>query len=132
MYFLSLLREEIVEDYNETTSEIQNDLEGYREERIQANIADADDIKVRFNVIKEIVNEKFETLIQQMISFCCISAALLLFVIALNGGSFWSSETLITPLIALNLIITIAARINLRGKQVSQGMNPHQINRKKD
>lgn len=74
-------------------------------------------------------NPKFEILIQQIISFCCISAAILLFVIAINDGSFWSSKNLVPPLIALNLIITIAARMNLRGKQVSQGMNPHQIGR---
>ena len=68
--------EEIVEEYNETTSEIQNDLEGYRDERIQANIADADDIKVRFNVIKEIVNElsnyieRFDQYMVLLIKYC--------------------------------------------------------------
>ena len=47
----------------------------------------------------------------------------------MSGGTFWSSENLIPPLIALNLIIMVAARINLKGKQISQGMNPHQIGR---
>ena len=47
----------------------------------------------------------------------------------MNGGTFWSSEKLIPPLIALNLIIMFAARLNLKGKQISQGMNPHQIGR---
>jgi hypothetical protein len=74
-------------------------------------------------------NPKFEIMIQQTISFCCISAAILLLIIAINGGSIWSSEKLVPPLIALNLIITLASRMNLRGKQVSHGMNPHQIGR---
>ena len=70
---------------------------------------------------------KLEVFIQQIISFCCIVSAVLLFVLAINGGTMWSSKNLIPPLIALNIIITIAARMNLRGKQVSQGINPHQI-----
>jgi hypothetical protein len=74
-------------------------------------------------------NPKFEVLVQQLISACCIFSALLLTIIAINGGTFWSSEKLIPPLIALNLIIMFAARLNLKGKQVSQGMNPHQIGR---
>ncbi len=74
-------------------------------------------------------NPKLEILIQQTISFCCIVAAVLLSIIAYNGGTIWSSKNLVPPLIALNLIITIAARMNLRGKQISQGMNPHQIGR---
>lgn len=74
---------------------------------------------------------KLELFIQQIISFCCISAAILLFVLALNGGTIWSSEKVIPPLIALNIIITIAARMNLRGKQVSQGINPHKIRKLK-
>ena len=74
-------------------------------------------------------NPKIETFVQQMISICCIVAAILLSIIAFNDGSIWSSKKLVQPLIAVNLIITIAARINLRGKQVSQGMNPHQIAR---
>ena len=74
-------------------------------------------------------NPKFEIIIQQIISFCCIFAAILLSIIAFNGGTIWSSKKLVPPLIALNIIITIAARMNLKGKQISQGMNPHQIGR---
>ncbi|MAK05258.1 MAG: hypothetical protein CMA03_05175 [Euryarchaeota archaeon] len=74
-------------------------------------------------------NAKLEVLVQQIISFCCVFSAFLLTIIAMNGGTFWSSENLIPPLIALNLIIMVAARINLKGKQISQGMNPHQIGR---
>ena len=74
-------------------------------------------------------NPKFEILVQQIISFCCVFSAFLLLIIGLNGGTFWSSEKLIPPFIALNLIIMFAARLNLKGKQVSQGMNPHQIGR---
>ena len=74
-------------------------------------------------------NPKVEILVQKIISICCFVAAFLLFIIALNGGSIWSSKKLVQPLIAVNIIIGISARINLRGKQVSQGMNPHQIGR---
>ena len=74
-------------------------------------------------------NPKIEIFIQQTISLCCVIAAILLSIIAFNGGTIWSSKKLIPPLIALNIIITIAARMNLRGKQISQGMNPHQIGR---
>ncbi|RAH16344.1 MAG: hypothetical protein CMB56_001005 [Methanobacteriota archaeon] len=70
---------------------------------------------------------KLEIILQQIISFSCIMASFLLFLLGVNGGKIWSSEKLIPPLIALNIIITIAARMNLRGKQVSQGMNPHKI-----
>ena len=74
-------------------------------------------------------NPNLEIIIQQTISFCCFFAAILLAIIAFNDGTIWSSKKLVPPLIALNLIITIAARMNLRGKQISQGMNPHQIGR---
>ena len=68
--------EEIVEEYNETSTEIQNDLDDYREDRIQANIADSDDIKVRYNVIKEIVNEltnyveRFDQYMVLLVQYC--------------------------------------------------------------
>jgi len=74
-------------------------------------------------------NPKIEIFVQQIISICCIFAAILLSIIAFNDGSIWSSKKLVHPLIAINLIIILAARMNLRGKQVSQGMNPHQIGR---
>ena len=74
-------------------------------------------------------NPKVEVLVQQIITICCIFSAVLLTIILINGGTFWSSEKLIPTLIALNLIIMFAARLNLKGKQISQGMNPHQIGR---
>lgn len=72
-------------------------------------------------------NPKLEIILQQIISFSCITASFLLLLLAINGGTIWSSEKIIPPLIAINIIITIAARMNLRGKQISQGMNPHKI-----
>jgi hypothetical protein len=34
---------------------------------------------------------------------------------------------MIRPLAVLCILIALAARLNLKGKQLSQGMNPHQI-----
>ena len=68
--------EDAVEDYNESTSEIQIELEDYKDDKINENISSADDIKVTFNVIKEIVNEltnyieRFDQYMVLLVTYC--------------------------------------------------------------
>ena len=68
--------EDAVEDYNESRSEIQIELEDYKDDKIKENISSADDIKVTFNVIKEIVNEltnyieRFDQYMILLVTYC--------------------------------------------------------------
>ena len=43
----------------------------------------------------------------------------------------WGSEGMVRPLAVLSILIAIAARMNLKGTQISQGMNPHQMMKEK-
>ena len=44
-----------------------------------------------------------------------------------NDGSIWGSTNLANPLALLCLGFAFLARLNIKGKNISQGMNPHQI-----
>ena len=72
-------------------------------------------------------DSRLETIVQWTVSISCGLAAFLLLGIAIEGGEFWGSQNLVMPLIALCIIIAFASRMNLRGEQISQAMNPHQI-----
>ena len=72
-------------------------------------------------------SEKLESLVQWMVVICSLLAAVMLFWLWGAGGSIWGSEGMIRPLAVLCILIALAARLNLKGKQLSQGMNPHQI-----
>jgi|TARA_B100001750_G_scaffold66953_1_gene53192 hypothetical protein len=44
-----------------------------------------------------------------------------------TGGSIWGSTYLPKPLAVLCLAFAFMARLNIKGRNISQGMNPHQI-----
>ncbi|HIF16000.1 MAG TPA: hypothetical protein EYQ85_01950 [Candidatus Poseidoniales archaeon] len=72
-------------------------------------------------------SEKLESFVQWMVVACSLFAAIMLFWLWGAGGTIWGSEGMIRPLAVLCILIALAARLNLKGKQLSQGMNPHQI-----
>ena len=53
-----------------------------------------------------------------------------LIVLDLQGGSLWGSNYLPKPLAVLCLAFAFMARLNIKGRNISQGMNPHQIMKK--
>ena len=72
-------------------------------------------------------SEKAELVIQNVIAIILVLCAILLWALALSGGSLWGSEYLPKPLSVLCIIIAISARMNIRGINVSFGANPHSI-----
>ena len=50
-----------------------------------------------------------------------------LIVLDLQNGSLWGSTYLPKPLAVLCLAFAFMARLNIKGRNISQGMNPHQI-----
>ena len=55
----------------------------------------------------------------------CTTASLM--ILDVQGGSIWGSTYLPKPLAVLCLAFAFMARLNLKGRNISQGMNPHQI-----
>ena len=55
----------------------------------------------------------------------CTTAALVL--LDISGGSLWGATYLPKPLAVLCLGFAFLARLNIKGRNISQGMNPHQI-----
>ncbi len=70
-----------------------------------------------------------ELRMQNLLSFLFIIDAILLILIERSGGTLWSSKTILLPLAVICLMLAVAARLNLRGEQISQGANPHSIRR---
>ncbi|MFL2947343.1 MAG: hypothetical protein ACJZ4J_04120 [Candidatus Poseidoniales archaeon] len=56
-----------------------------------------------------------------------LSAMVSLIFLDLSGGSLWGSTYLPKPLAVLCLAFAFLARLNIKGRSISQGMNPHQI-----
>ena len=56
-----------------------------------------------------------------------LSAMGSLIILDLSGGSLWGSTYLPKPLAVLCLAFALLARLNIKGRTVSQGMNPHEI-----
>ena len=56
-----------------------------------------------------------------------ISTAICLIWLEVNDGTIWGSSYLPKPLALLCLGFAFMARLNIKGKNISQGMNPHQI-----
>lgn len=50
-----------------------------------------------------------------------------LILLDLQGGSLWGSAYMPKPLAVLCLAFAFMARLNIKGRNISQGMNPHQI-----
>lgn len=57
--------------------------------------------------------------------------ALALVLLDFYDGSIWGSTYAPKPLALLCIVFAAMARLNIKGRNVSQGMNPHQIMREK-
>jgi len=56
-----------------------------------------------------------------------LSAMVSLISLDVLGGSLWGSTYLPKPLAVLCLAFALLARLNIKGRTVSNGMNPHEI-----
>tara|TARA_Y100000768_G_scaffold271708_1_gene207792 strand:- start:1036 stop:1434 length:399 start_codon:yes stop_codon:yes gene_type:complete len=74
-------------------------------------------------------SERAELLVQNIIFSTLILAAASLWWLSLAGGSLWGSNYLPRPLSIVCIILAIAARMNIKGENVSFGANPHSIGR---
>ena len=72
---------------------------------------------------------ELELRMQNLLSFLFVVDAILLISLDRLGGALWSSDTILLPLAVICLMLAVAARLNLRGEQISQGANPHSIRR---
>ena len=72
-------------------------------------------------------SEKAENIVQNIIAFCLIAAAAVLWWLSLSGGELWGSNYLPKPLSLVCIVIAISARMNIKGENVSFGANPHTI-----
>jgi len=77
-------------------------------------------------------SEKAEYMVQNIIAGSLILCAVVLWWLALSGGSLWGSEYLPKPLSLVCIIIAISARMNIRGTNVSFGANPHSIGKREE
>ena len=75
-------------------------------------------------------SESLELKAQNAIAILLLSAAAVLWWLSLSGGSLWGSNYLPKPLSVVCIILAISARMNIRGKNVSFGANPHSIKKK--
>ncbi|MBQ59844.1 MAG: hypothetical protein CMA66_04765 [Euryarchaeota archaeon] len=71
-------------------------------------------------------------MVQNIIAGSLILCAVVLWWLALSGGSLWGSEYLPKPLSLVCIIIAISARMNIRGTNVSFGANPHSIGKREE
>ena len=68
-----------------------------------------------------------EHIVQNIIAIVLIAAAGVLWWLSLSGGMLWGSNYLPKPLSLVCIVIAIAARMNIKGENVSFGANPHTI-----
>ncbi len=72
-------------------------------------------------------NDKAEDRAQWGMVILALSAAASLIYLGSSGGSLWGSTYLPKPLAVLCIAFAFMARLNIKGRNISQGMNPHQI-----
>lgn len=77
-------------------------------------------------------NEKMELMAQNFIMFSLLITAGILWWLSSSGGELWGSNYLPKPLSVLCVVVAIAARLNIKGQNVSFGANPHSIGRKEE
>ena len=68
-----------------------------------------------------------ERIVQNLIALSLIAAAIVLWWLSLSGGTLWGSNYLPRPLSIVCIVLAIAARMNIKGENVSFGANPHSI-----
>jgi len=71
--------------------------------------------------------DESENRAQWAMFFLSLSAMVSLIILDVSGGSLWGSTYLPKPLAVLCLAFAFLARLNIKGRSISQGMNPHQI-----
>ncbi|MDP6870384.1 MAG: hypothetical protein QGI21_06415 [Candidatus Poseidoniaceae archaeon] len=72
-------------------------------------------------------SEKLELIAQNFIMISLLLTALVLWWLSLSGGELWGSNYLPKPLSLLCVIVAIAAKLNIKGENLSFGANPHTI-----
>ena len=72
-------------------------------------------------------SEKAENIVQNIIALLLVAAAAVLWWLSLSGGELWGSNYLPKPLSLVCIVIAFAARMNIKGKNISFGANPHTI-----
>ena len=72
-------------------------------------------------------NDKAEDRAQWGMVILSLSAAASLIYLDSLGGDLWGSTYLAKPLAVLCIAFAFMARLNIKGRNISQGMNPHQI-----
>ena len=77
-------------------------------------------------------SEKLELMAQNFIMVSLLITAGVLWWLSLSDGELWGSNYLPKPLSLLCIIIAIAARLNIKGQNVSFGANPHNIGKMKE
>lgn len=73
-----------------------------------------------------------ETVVQNIIFFLLIAAAVVLWLLPSVGGELWGSDYIPRPLALFCIILAISARMNIKGENVSFGANPHSIGRMRE
>ena len=73
--------------------------------------------------------DKSENRAQWVMFSLALCTMISLIVLDLQNGSLWGSTYLPKPLAVLCLAFAFMARLNIKGRNISQGMNPHQIMR---
>ena len=77
-------------------------------------------------------NEKMELMAQNFIMISLLITAVILWWLSYAGGELWGSNYLPKPLSVLCIIVAIAARLNIKGQNISFGANPHNIGKKEE
>ena len=72
-------------------------------------------------------NDQAENRAQWAMFILSLSATISLIYLDISGGTLWGSSYLPKPLAVLCLAFAFLARLNIKGRSISQGMNPHQI-----
>ena len=72
-----------------------------------------------------------EILTQRVIAALCFSSAFLLFAVHYSGGVLWGSRNIARPAAVTAIIVAMAAMMNIKGKEVQRGANPHSIRKPK-
>jgi hypothetical protein len=76
-------------------------------------------------------SDEAENRAQWAMVILALSATASLIYLDFIGGNMWGSEYLPKPLAVLCLGFAFLARLNIKGRSISQGMNPHQIMKEK-
>lgn len=69
---------------------------------------------------------------QSLIAVSLVLCAIVLWWLSLAGGTLWGSNYLPRPLSLFCLLLALAARMNIKGTNVSFGANPHSIGKMRE